>query len=430
MEIGTKYGKLRGVAGEHAWVYKGVPYAKPPVEKRRFRAPEKLEPWEGVFAADAFPPMAIQAPQEKGSFYEKEFYQDPAFMPQASEDCLYLNLWVPKEKREEPFPVAVWYHGGAFIGGFCSEIEFDGEAYAKEGVILVSVGYRLGMLGFLSHPALTERDGHSGNYGLLDQIAALDWVRENISAFGGDPNQLTVMGQSAGAMSVRNLCASPLAKGKIQRAIIQSAGGYKSPLGGMLPAMETMSKAYADALSAQGLSLEDLYAKPAEEILSLQISLWPVLAQATGCMIPYCPQVDGYSLPKGFDGEIEEGGLPAIPYLIGSNEKDMAQDDAGDGIGQMHKSNMAFGEMQSEKSNVYVYYFKHNLPGDDAGSFHSAELWYMFGTWKRCWRPFTEADGKLSEEMLAAWIGFIRNGDPGWEAYTAAQPTVKEFGGV
>lgn len=427
MVVETRYGKIQGVTGEHAWIYKGVPYAKPPVGDLRWRAPEKPDAWEGVLNADTFPPMAIQGPQEEGSFYHKEFYNVPEFMPGQSEDCLYLNLWIPKQKDEKPYPVAIWYHGGAFISGFSSELEFDGEAYARRGVILVTVGYRLGLMGFFAHPVLRQRDGHSGNYGTLDQIAALDWVRENIGDFGGDPNLITIMGQSAGAMSVRTLCASPLSRGKIQRAIIQSGGGYRSPLAMANVEMEKMEKGSAAALDEMGMTLEALYEKTPQELMTLQGSIWKGMAEATGCMLPLCPQLDGYSLTKSCDQILEDGEQPNIPYLIGSNLNDLAQEDTGDGVGLMQKSNTAFCAIQKENPHTYAYFFRRKLPGDEAGAFHSAELWYMFGTWKRCWRSLTEADGHLSEEMLDAWTAFIRTGNPGWEAYSEEHPVVKEF---
>lgn len=427
MEVKIKYGKLQGTEGTYAWVYKGVPYARPPVGALRWRAPEPPDAWEGVRKADSFPPMAPQIPQEEGSFYEKEFYHGPEAVPEQSEDCLYLNIWVPKKKDDTPFPVVIWYHGGAYISGFCSEMEFDGEAYARRGVLMVSVGYRLGLLGFFTHSALRERDGHSGNYGMLDQIAALDWVRENIADFGGDPNQITIMGQSAGGMSVRTLCASPLARGKMQRAIIQSAGGYQSPLEICTVEEAILERASADALTGLGLTLEALYEKQPREILELQGPVWGKISAATGCMMPLCPHLDGYSLTKTCDAVLEDGEQPKIPYLIGSNQEDLAQEAEGEEDGPLHKSVKAFCEMQKDNPQTYVYYFRRQLPGDKAGAFHSAELWYMFGTWKRCWRPMTAQDGALSEAMLDAWAAFIRSGNPGWEAYRAEKPVIKEF---
>ena len=263
--VEIRQGKLRGVEGTYADIYRGIPYAKPPVGELRFHAPEPPEPWEGIYAADTFSCICPQLGQEPGSFYEKEFYSDPAFMPPQNEDCLYLNIWTPKSeepRREEDLcPVAVWFHGGGFINGFGSEIEFDGEAYAKRGIVLVTVNYRLGLLGYFAHPDLTARDGHSGNYGLLDQIAAIDWVRENIAAFGGNPDQITIFGQSAGGMSVRALISSPLMKGKVRGAILQSCGGYHSPLTAAGDA-GVLESAAVQFLKEKNMTLEDLCQVP------------------------------------------------------------------------------------------------------------------------------------------------------------------------
>ena len=424
--VKTAYGMLEGTEGCDAVIFKGVPYAEPPGGDRRWKAPERLDGWEGSYRANAWPPMAPQSEQEPGGFYQKEFYAVPEYMPEQSEDCLYLNIWVPRE-GEGPFPVAVWYHGGAYVGGFCSEMAFDGEAYAKRGVILVTVGYRLGLLGFLAHPALHERDGRSGNYGMLDQIAAIDWVQENIAAFGGNPDLITIMGQSAGAMSVRTLISSPLMQGKVQRAIIQSGGGYKSPLPVNTMPMETLENAVAAAMEAQGLTLAELYKKSAPEIIAMQMVLWQSVAAATGQMLPFCPQVDGYCLTKTCDQALEDGEQLHIPYLIGSNQQDLSKEARPLDQQPLHMSNVAFCEIQPDNSDTYVYLFKRQIPGDDMGAFHSAELWYMFGTLERCWRPLTEADAVLSEEMLDAWTLFAKTGNPGWEPYRRDKPMVKMF---
>ena len=424
--VETVYGKLAGVEGKYARVYKGVPFAQPPVGSLRFRAPQPLQPWDGILQAERFPPMCPQGPQEEGSFYQKEFYHNAEYMPPQSEDCLYLNIWVPKEGAGD-YPVAVWYHGGAYAGGFCSEMEFDGEAYAKREIILVTAAYRLGMLGFFAHPKLHEQDGHSGNCGLLDQIAAIDWVQENIAAFGGNRDRITIMGQSAGAMSVRTLISSPLVKGKICGAVIQSGGGYKSPFPVNVLEGGRLEEACALYLEQKGISLEELYEKEPQEILQMQGELWPFIAAQTQCVLPLCPQVDGYSLLKTCDQILEDGEAPKIPYLIGCNQNDVSKEETGYTQNPLHMSNVGFCTMQPENPDTYVYYFKRHMPGDDAGAFHSAELWYMFGTLDRCWRPLTGADRVLSEEMLDAWSSFIKTGKPGWERYTEEHPVVKEF---
>ncbi|MBO7553152.1 MAG: carboxylesterase family protein, partial [Bacteroidaceae bacterium] len=207
-------GQIQGVLTDstQVMVYKGIPYAAPPVGNLRWKKPQSVVPWQGVKVMDTFSAASVQAAHNAGEFYTEEFYfgGDPEF----SEDCLYLNVWAPAGTLGDTnakLPVAMWVHGGAYSAGWGHEITMDGDAWAQRGVILVTINYRLGMLGFLSHPLLSaDEDGTSGNYGLYDQIAALKWVRNNIAQFGGDPQNITIFGQSAGASSIRNLCASPL----------------------------------------------------------------------------------------------------------------------------------------------------------------------------------------------------------------------------
>lgn len=424
--VETRYGRLKGTEGEYARIYKGIPYAQPPVGSLRFQVPKQQKQWEGILSANKFPPMCPQGLQEEGSFYQKEFYDNQEYMPHQSEDCLYLNIWVPKEGKGD-YPVAICYHGGAYAGGFCSEMEFDGEAYAKRGIILITAAYRLGLFGFFAHPKLHERDGHSGNYGLLDQIAVIDWVRDNISAFGGDKNRITIMGQSAGGMSVRTLVSSPLVKGKICGAIIQSGGGYQSPFPVNVMDGRKLEEACALYLEQKGMVLEELYEKNSQEILQLQGEMWQFVAAQTKCIMPFCPQVDGYSLLKTCDQILVDDEVLKIPYLIGCNQNDISKEETTYMQNPLHMSNVAFCEMQKENKDVYLYYFKRHMPGDDMGAFHSAELWYMFGTLERCWRPLTEADKELSEEMLDAWSSFIQSGTPGWKRYSEEDSVVKEF---
>ena len=261
--VETKYGKIEGV--DHGWytAYLGVPYAKAPVGELRWKAPEAPDQYDGVLKAVEF---QAKNWQREGSTppWDKDFYDDPAFSRKLSEDCLYLNIWAPK--NAEKCPVAFWIHGGAFMGGSGGEKEFDGTAYARRGVIFVSIQYRLGIFGFLAHPWLTEEAGTSGNYGMLDQIAALKWVYENIAAFGGDPDNITVFGQSAGAMSTQTLIESPLTKNMIAKAILQSGGSY----GIGLHSDRTLKEAegYGEILSEVlgAASLAEMRAKTAEEI--------------------------------------------------------------------------------------------------------------------------------------------------------------------
>ena len=237
----TAYGSYLGVQEDGYRKYLGVAYAKAPVGELRFAPPQRPDAFEGVKKADHFGNRCMQGGSDP--FYGKEFYSDPAFMPPVSEDCLYLNIWTPDGAEEnENLPVAFYIHGGAFMGGAGSETEFDGASYAKRGVILVTINYRCGIFGFLAHPFLAaeSENGLCGNYGILGQIAALTWVRENSRAFGGDPENITIFGQSAGAMSVQTLCSSPLTEGMFARAIMQSGGSYGVGLHSDVPMEEAM----------------------------------------------------------------------------------------------------------------------------------------------------------------------------------------------
>jgi para-nitrobenzyl esterase len=408
-------GKIQGVASatKGVTVYKGIPYAAPPTGELRWKAPQPVIPWNGVKVADTFGAAAMQAShvtsqrtevKEFGQVdYIKEFYADGD--PKMSEDCLYLNVWQPsKAKKGAKLPVAFWIHGGAFMGGFGYEREFGGDAYARKGVILVTINYRLGVLGFLAHPELSaENDRHlSGNYGLLDQIKALQWVRENISQFGGDPDNITIFGQSAGAMSVRNLMCSPLAKGLFARAIIQSGGGVAQKKDGVviskLPDYEALGKKiFGDK------SIKEMRAMSYEELQKVFFKY----CMDNRTFIMLSPVIDGYVLSGDLAQRVDDASIPSIPYMIGSTRDDMSFTRMGESI-----TNFSLKLVENGYKPAYVYEFYHRLPGDGSGAFHSSELWYMFGTLKNCWRPMTAADYELSNRMVEYWTNFMKKGNP------------------
>ena len=226
--ITTRYGQIQGLDRDGYCLYLGIPYAAPPTGDLRWKAPQPLQAWEGVLSADHYPARSMQPTDREKGFYDKEFRDEPQYLTTPSEDSLYLNIWTPKDAAGQKLPVAFWIHGGAFMTGSGIEKEFDGAALCRRGVILVTINYRMGIWGFLAHPWLSaENERHvSGNYGILDQIAALYWVYENIEAFGGDPDNITVYGQSAGAMSTQTLVSSPLTGNRISKAIMQSGGSY------------------------------------------------------------------------------------------------------------------------------------------------------------------------------------------------------------
>ncbi len=427
-DIETKNGWLRGEDKDDYLVFRGVPFARPPVGELRFAPPQKAPAWYGLREALSFPPRSVQSPQTDG-FYGKEFFSVPTFLPPCSEDCLYVNIWTPKAKTGRKYPVAVWIHGGAFTGGYGSEMEFDGEALTRHGVILVTLQYRLGALGYLAHPALSaaSQQGVSGNYGLLDQIEALRFIQDQIEAFGGDPDNVTLFGQSAGGMSVQILASSPLAKGLFHKAIIQSGGGYDCPFleGQSLKEAERFGEELAELAGCY--TLRDLQTVPVERLLEAQQRMRERKRRVS---FPLAPVIDGYVYPRGCDEAIEQGTIADIPYMLGATLDDIGES------GILLASARAFSLRLEAlgRAPAYVYHFVHRLPGDAAGAFHSAELWYVFGTTQRCWRPLTPADTELAARMGKAWAAFMKTGDPKaggaseWRPYSAEDSYVQRFG--
>ena len=431
--VETKYGRMTGVdMGEYV-EYRGVPYAAPPVGDLRWKAPQPPAPFEGVYEAASFRNKCMQT-EGSSPPWDKDFYDDPAFDQPAGEDCLYLHIWVPK--GAENCPVAFWIHGGAFLHGWAAEKEFDGAAYCRRGIIFVSVEYRCGVFGFLAHPWLTAESGLSGNYGSLDQIAALDWVYENIAAFGGDPKNITVFGQSAGAMSAQTLVSSPLTEGRIARAILQSGGSYG---GGLhrditLREQEEYGLEFSEILGAG--SLAEMRARSAGEILEAgEAFSQRVMPKARGLFLT--PVIDGHLLTQGYYQTIDEGKLHDIPYMVGCTKDDIAVPPELEDKRQsmLYTGGTALCHKLEElgRGPAYMYYFTRDLPGDDQGAWHSSELWYMMGTLDRCWRPWTEGDRELSERMLDYWANFMKSGDPNggghprWEPCGRAESFVMEL---
>ena len=309
-------GVVAGLPGRNTrlTVFRGIPYAAPPVGERRWRAPEPAEKWDGVYKAYYLDTGAPQLIEEETPFYRREFHYD---LPQKiSEDCLRLNVFTPAAQPGEKRPVMLYLHGGGFETGFSFEPEYDGEGLAKRGVVVVFADYRLGILGFLAHPELSaESGGHSGNYGLMDQIFALHWVRRNIAAFGGDPDRITIFGQSAGAMSVMSLLCSPLVKaGDIVGAIPQSGGGYvndRVPFSYSFSPLEQAEAQGEAVLRAHGVdSIAAARALPVEELLAIQKAAAPAR---------FWPCIDGLVLTRTIGRSIEAGEYQHVPILLGSN---------------------------------------------------------------------------------------------------------------
>ena len=426
--INTDKGPVRGYVKDNCRIFKGIPFAAPPVGDLRFRAPQPHAPWTEVLTCDTFP---YQCPQTRieGGFYFKEFYSEPGDIQPSSEDCLYLNIWTPDEADQSSsasgLPVLFWIHGGAFNHGAGSEKEFDGEAYARQGVILVTINYRVGSFGFLSLPELAAEDGHgsTGNYGILDQIFALQWVKRNISAFGGDPARVTIAGQSAGAMSVQALLSSPLTTGLFRGAIPQSGGGIDAGLTKDLT-REDADKWGRNLMQLLGVNtLEDLRKVPADDIVKADGEL-----ARKFLFLPLRPVIDGYLLKETYHDVVVNGHLQDVPCMIGSTLDDIGASHK-DGVGgALEKAAVLFATARSKVSEqpTYIYRFDRRLPGDQEGAFHSSELWYMFGTLDRCWRPLTPHDFDLSRTMVSEWAAFVKGNAP-FKAYTEETPFVRVY---
>jgi para-nitrobenzyl esterase len=436
-------GLIAGVKSKTSDVvaFKGIPFAAPPVGDLRWKSPQPATGWKGVRKCDAFGPSPMQAKPAPFMVYTKEF-----LIPEApiSEDCLYLNVWA-RPKSAVKKPVFVWIYGGGFTSGGTAVPIYDSEAMAKTGIIFVSVNYRVGVFGFLAHPELSaESPGKvSGNYGLLDQIAALKWVKQNIAAFGGDPNNVTIAGQSAGSMSVNCLVASPLAKGLFNKAIAESGSFLIANRSATNPLQQAEQLGLKLGEAMHATSLADMRKVPAADLMKFQGR--------------YAPIVDGYILPKPIPEIFEKGEQNNVPVLTGWNadeafifsfkNKDDYQQQAKQQYGaeadtylkyypgntdeeakasQIRLSrDMTFAlsgykwaGLLSEKgrSPVYVYYFARKVPATadyvKYGAFHTGEVAYALDNLKFLNRPFEPADHQLAKTMSAYWVNFIRSGNP------------------
>jgi len=434
-------GAIDGQRKDGVTRYLGIPYAGAPVRERRWQAPLPAPSWPGTLHADHFKANCQQAPAPKAfrAWTAEYLIEGPV-----SEDCLYLNVWSPAaDTPSAKLPVLVWIHGGGFTSGGATVPVYDGQALAAKGVIVVTINYRLGVYGFLSHPALrNENPAHaSGNYGLLDQIAALRWVRENIAAFGGDAQRVTVAGQSAGAASVHELIASPLARGLFQRAIAESGSG----MGGALPdgaasdAVGVRLQAKADAPdiaalrklpaaqldeAAAGLSFRpsvDGRVLPDAGYAGRNTNDVPMLTGLTADEGSSMSPTYGQATPASFAarltqryGELASAFARAYPAASNQQASASARQLARD-RGLASTWLWAKTRMATSTQAVYMYYFTHVEPGPEAqhyGAFHSSEIPYVFATLDRAERPFTAQDRALSSTVKQYWANWIRDGDP------------------
>ena len=441
-------GQIQGVQLDDApgvTVYRGIPYAAPPIGQNRWRAPQPVEPWDGVRICDTFGHPPYQAVHYPGGYTTEWGYGEEA---PYSEDCLYLNVWTKAPGQvDKKLPVAVWIFGGGLREGWGSEPEFDGKYWGAKDVVLVTFNYRVGPFGFFAHPELSaENPEHpTGNWGTLDQIEVLKWVQRNIAQFGGDPDNVMLFGQSAGGRSTKFLSASPLTKGLFDKAVIMSASGLVDPRAAQqaapaiqgMPAMPMTSQAHYTLAEAEASTKEVADWAGFKDLASLRrastetiYAMGTLYPSATGkrsvlSASPIAPYIDGYVMDKTFDDACIDGSLADIPYMIG-----YTLNDAGNMAGQIRTFCLNREEMGGK---AWAYQFARPLPTDGranvlSGAFHSSDLWFVFKSLEHCWRPWTQGDWDLSEKMLTAWSNFAKYSDPNgpdggvWAPYTAATP--------
>ncbi|MCQ2151121.1 MAG: carboxylesterase family protein [Bacteroidales bacterium] len=409
-------GQVQGVSTDikGVTVFRGIPFAAPPIGENRWKAPQPVIPWEGVKVCDTFGHPPFQAAHYPGGYTTEWGYGEEA---PYSEDCLYLNVWTKKPgQTDAKLPVAIWIFGGGMREGWGSEPEFDGQEWANKDVVLVSFNYRVGPFGFFAHPELSAEDPEhaTGNWGTLDQIEAMKWVQKNIEQFGGDPDNVMIFGQSAGSRSVKFLCSSPLTKGLFNKAVIMSGSGLSIPPQPMLTLAEAEASIKEVTDWANLKTLRQLRNAGTETIYALGTIYSSVTGKRSALTaMPISPYVDGYVLPESFDEACLDGSLANVPYLIGYTLND---------AGNMGAQIVNFGINREENGGkAFGYQFARPLPDDGKhpevtsrlrGAFHSSDLWFVFKSLKHCWRPWTDGDWNLSEKMLTAWSNFAKYGDP------------------
>lgn len=440
----TKYGAVRGVVSEknaaHS-IFKGIPFAKPPVGELRFTAPKEPDCWEGELLCDRFPAACIQ-------------HVRPGQKLETSEDSLYLNVYTPAESAGEKLPVLFWIYGGGFTGGYSAEAEFDGEAINQRGAILVTTNYRLSALGFFSTPELREKIGFAGNVGLLDQIAALKWVQENIESFGGDPERVMIFGQSAGGMSVRMLLTSPLTEGLFSRAVPESGGGLNE--GDRVRTREDFEGLCQKSMEYLGWTLEDVLTRDATEVND-------ELNRAVREIAPthevgyFQPFVDGYTLTEVPGVKIEKGEFWDMPVMVATvagdswmfsrNVRPLLEGNSNYFRAFSYSPSQAWAQHQLENGRRPLYAFwldkkqperdhgyRHGQPPYGSWAPHGSEIAYVFGTLEERGLPFDEKDVEISNILTQYWVNFAATGDPNgeglpvWSLYTKEAPLTMHVG--
>jgi para-nitrobenzyl esterase len=421
-------GTVHGLRGDGVIAYKGMPFAAPPIGNLRWRPPQPVTPWQGVRDAVAFRHDCSQEPFPYDSAPSKADF---------NEDCLYVNVWKPANSGKRT-PVMVWIYGGGFVNGGSSPLVYDGSAFAKSGVVLVSFNYRVGTFGFFAHPALSAEQPNAvlGNYGLMDQIAALQWVHRNIAAFGGDPGNVTVFGESAGGMSIHYLMSSPLATGLFDKAIIESGAGRAGPFGA-----RRMAGA-ADSAESVGIKLGQRFGIEGEDAAALEkLRAIPAANLAKGLHMGTMGGDATYVGGPVLDGKLIvgdpatlylQGVGPRIPVIIGATDRDLGGDQF-----MIEPARYMARILASRDQAVYEYRFSYvaeALRATTPGAGHASELPYVFDTVPDALGArTTPADLSAAAAIQGYWVAFAKSGRPyvpgrpAWPAYTTDKDELLDF---
>ena len=403
-------GDIRGIGKKDHDIFKGIYYAR----AERWEPPVPVTSWEGTYDATV---QGVACPQryyyEKASTPTAHFYRDETVEKHViyySEDCLCLNIWAPKQA--ENAPVLVYIHGGSYETGNCSTPGFSGIPYCQRGIVMVTINYRLnafsGAIG----------DGHEGNYGLQDQICALQWIRRNIAGFGGDPEKVTIMGESAGAMSVQNLVFSPMAKGLFRGAIMLSGGGVL-PRAFRIKERQTVADLWADIKSYFGkATIDELKEIPARD---LYFGFNKVVAGNSRYAYPATPVIDGTFIPDAPQTLAETGRINNVPTVMSVLSEDMWPHN-------LYEAIVKWG-LDMEKNGLcpcYGMYFDRQVPGSDHGAYHGCDVKYSFDTLDHSWRPYDGIDFRISRNMIDYFAAFVKTGVPQAEGLPVWEPLGKE----
>lgn len=466
-------GAVRGIpaADPRITAFKGIPFAAPPVGENRWRAPQPVIPWEGERLCAEFAPISMQSIPglDPNDIYSREWNVDPEIP--MDEDCLYLNVWTPAKSADERLPVFVWYFGGGLQVGNTAEMEFDGERLARRGIVVVSVNYRLNVFGFLAHPELTAQQPEApSNFGHLDQQAGTRWVQRNIAAFGGDPNQITIGGQSAGGLSVSAQLTSPQNEGLFQGAIIDS-GIFGGAYGASFPApsfeqaqqagaaffeflgVQTLAEARAlDAVYIRdkaneyhaffGTTTDGVYLTDNPVHSLMQGRRWkvPLLLSRTTDEFPSPLRAESMEQFREEARASMGSQADAFLALCGDDLESAIQTSTVSGIDIAVRALKAREEELGLKIPMYYSVFDAEIPGwDHPGTFHSVDLWFHFETLAKCWRPFTGKHYDLARQMCNYWANFVKAGNPNgpdsngdlmpeWKPLSSAEPNSMWFG--